>query len=63
MTWRVTRQDDNGNRVVVALLADEAAARALAAQLEATGHKQLYEVAPALPDERGCAPGVDPVAP
>ena len=52
MTWRVTRQDDNGNRVVVALLGDEAAARALAAQLEAAAHKQLYEVDQVLSDGR-----------
>jgi len=52
MTWRVTRQDDNGNRVVVALIADEAAAHALAAQLEATAHKQLYEVQRITSDER-----------
>lgn len=52
MTWRVTRQDQHGNRYVVALLADEAAARALAAALEATAHKQLYEVDQVLPDGR-----------
>lgn len=40
--WRVVRQDDNGNVVVVAELADERAARALADDLEARAHKQLY---------------------
>ncbi len=44
MAWQVLRQDDNGNRFVVALLADESTARALAAGLEASSHKQLYEV-------------------
>jgi len=53
MTWRVIRQDDNGNRFVVALLADEAAARALATELEATAHKQLYEVSEVGPDDLG----------
>ena len=44
MAWQVVRQDDNGNRYVVALLTDEAAAHALADALEAMAHKQLYEV-------------------
>jgi hypothetical protein len=44
--WLVTRQDDNGNVYVVAELATEAEARALAAELEARGHKQLYAVVP-----------------
>lgn len=44
MAWQLVRQDDNGNRYVVAVLADERTARALAASLEARGHKQLYEV-------------------
>ncbi|MEE1784063.1 SPOR domain-containing protein [Streptomyces sp. SP17BM10] len=41
-TFRVMRQDDNGNRFVVArgLAKDEA--ERLAAEFEARGHKQLY---------------------
>ena len=42
--WRVVRQDDNGNTYVVARGLTEARARALAAELEARGHKQLYAV-------------------
>ncbi len=52
MAWQVLRQDDNGNRYVVALLTDEATARGLAAALEATAHKQLYEVLQVPPDDR-----------
>jgi hypothetical protein len=44
--WRVIRQDDNGNVVVVAVFATEAEARARAADLEARGHKQLYTAEP-----------------
>jgi len=51
-TWRVVRQDDNGNVFVVAGALDEAAARRLAAELEARAHKQLYSVEP----EGGGAP-------
>jgi hypothetical protein len=43
-TWRVLRQDDNGNVFVVADSLDEGAARQLAAELEARAHKQLYFV-------------------
>ena len=42
--WRVMRQDDNGNRYVVAEHLTEERARALAAELEARAHKQIYEV-------------------
>jgi hypothetical protein len=56
MPWQVFRQDDNGNRYVVALLADEATAEALARSLEARAHKQLYEVVHVLLDER-CGEG------
>jgi len=42
--WRVIRQDDNGNVFVVAEVDSEEAARALAAQYEARGHKQTYSV-------------------
>ncbi len=55
MAWQVLRQDDNGNRYVIALLADETTARALAAALEAAAHKQLYEVVQVLPE--GCGGG------
>ncbi|HWU91121.1 MAG TPA: SPOR domain-containing protein [Kofleriaceae bacterium] len=41
-SWRVVRQDDNGNVYVVAGALDEAGARSLAEQLEARAHKQLY---------------------
>jgi hypothetical protein len=57
MPWQVLRQDDNGNRYVVALLADEPTARALAAGLEATAHKQLYEVVEVLPVAGGGSDG------
>jgi hypothetical protein len=43
-SWQVWRQDDNGARVLVAVDADEAAARARAERLERGGHKQLYWV-------------------
>ncbi|MFB7475300.1 SPOR domain-containing protein [Kitasatospora sp. NPDC056184] len=43
-TYRVMRQDDNGNRFrVVGGIGREAAER-LAAEFEARGHKQLYWV-------------------
>ena len=49
-SWRVVRQDDNGNTYVVAGALEEAAARRLADELEARAHKQLYSVEPeALP--------------
>ncbi|MFJ1706535.1 SPOR domain-containing protein [Kitasatospora sp. NPDC088346] len=38
------RQDDNGNRYLVAAGLTRAAADALAAEFEARGHKQLYWV-------------------
>ncbi|MGW3077267.1 MULTISPECIES: SPOR domain-containing protein [unclassified Kitasatospora] len=43
-THRVMRQDDNGNRFVVAKGLDPAEARRLAAEFEARGHKQMYWV-------------------
>ncbi|MEV4615737.1 hypothetical protein AB0K43_24555 [Kitasatospora sp. NPDC049258] len=43
-TFRVMRQDDNGNRYRVAGGLTRAAAEALAAEYEARGHKQLYWV-------------------
>lgn len=48
--WRVLRLDDNGNTYVVATELDERAARELAAQFEARGHKQTYFVVRASPD-------------
>lgn len=38
------RQDDNGNRYLVAAGLSRAAAETLAAEYEARGHKQLYWV-------------------
>jgi hypothetical protein len=43
-TWRVVRQDDNGNVFVVAEVATEAEALAIAAAFEARAHKQMYSV-------------------
>lgn len=42
--WCVMRQDDSGNRFVVAAQLTEAEARLLAASYAARGHKQLYTV-------------------
>ncbi|MFC8451734.1 SPOR domain-containing protein [Kitasatospora sp. NPDC057223] len=42
--YRVMRQDDNGNRYLVAGGLAEAQAEQLAAEFEARGHKQLYWV-------------------
>ncbi|MEV7183758.1 SPOR domain-containing protein [Kitasatospora sp. NPDC093102] len=42
--YRVMRQDDNGNRFLVAKGLDRAGARRLAAEFEARGHKQMYWV-------------------
>ncbi|MGW2249018.1 hypothetical protein ACWCXH_02295 [Kitasatospora sp. NPDC001660] len=43
-TFRVMRQDDNGNRFVVARGLAKSEAEHLAAEFEARGHKQLYWV-------------------
>ncbi|MFE7188511.1 SPOR domain-containing protein [Kitasatospora sp. NPDC057541] len=43
-TYRVMRQDDNGNRFRVVGGIDQEAAERLAAEFEARGHKQLYWV-------------------
>ncbi|QKW21391.1 hypothetical protein HUT16_22060 [Kitasatospora sp. NA04385] len=48
---RVMRQDDNGNRFLLARGLDRARAEALAAEFEARGHKQLYWVEPEDPSE------------
>jgi hypothetical protein len=42
--WLVVRQDDNGNEVVMAEVATEDEAHALARSYESRGHKQLYVV-------------------
>ncbi|MFJ4595939.1 MULTISPECIES: SPOR domain-containing protein [unclassified Kitasatospora] len=42
--FRVMRQDDNGNRFLVAAGLDRVAAERLAVEFEARGHKQLYWV-------------------
>jgi len=44
--WCVMRQDDNGNRYLVAAQLPEDEARRLAASYAARGHKQLYWVEP-----------------
>ena len=43
--WVVWRQDDNGNLFEVARWESRAEAEALAATMEARGHKQTYRVA------------------
>lgn len=43
--WVVWRQDDNGNRFVVARRDSRAEAEEFAAELDARGHKQTYWVA------------------
>lgn len=43
-TYRVMRQDDNGNRYLVAERLSRPEAEALAAEFEARGHKQTYWV-------------------
>jgi hypothetical protein len=50
--WRVVRQDDNGNRYLVARHSTREEARQVIARLEAGGHKQLYwiEAEPDRPD-------------
>lgn len=45
-TWRVMRQDDNGNRFVVAENLTESEARQKSDDLAARGHKQLYWAEP-----------------
>lgn len=44
--WCVMRQDDNGNRYVVAEGLTEAEARERSAAYAARGHKQMYWVEP-----------------
>ena len=60
--WLVMRQDDNGNRYVVASGLTEAEARALAASYEARAHKQMYGVEPMpAPAPDGAPPPARPV--
>jgi hypothetical protein len=40
--WVVWRQDDNGNRFMVARKDSRAEAEALVSEMEARGHKQTY---------------------
>ncbi|WP_169734286.1 hypothetical protein [Hamadaea tsunoensis] len=42
--WVVWRQDDNGNRYIVAKHETREAAEAQAQEMEARGHKQTYWV-------------------
>ena len=62
-SWRVLRQDDNGNVFVVSASLPEDAARRLAAELEARAHKQIYfverdpESAPVSPGSGGAPAG------
>jgi hypothetical protein len=44
--WCVMRQDDSGNRYVVASALTEAEAQLLAASYAGRGHKQLYWIEP-----------------
>jgi hypothetical protein len=46
--WLVRRQDDNGNRFVVQEDLTEETATALALEMEARGHKQMYWAEPIL---------------
>ncbi|MEU1289502.1 SPOR domain-containing protein [Kitasatospora sp. NPDC005856] len=56
-TYRVMRQDDNGNRFLVARDLDRVEARRLAAEFEARGHKQMYWVEADGPDRPEPADG------
>lgn len=40
--YALWRQDDNGNRFLVATLADEAEARARLVELSSLSHRQIY---------------------
>ena len=44
MAYRLWRQDDNGQRALMATFADRATAEAQATAFEARAHKQLYWV-------------------
>jgi hypothetical protein len=46
MRYELWRQDDNGNRVRIAVYASEAEAEAERAAYEARAHKQMYWVTP-----------------
>ena len=47
--WCVMRQDDHGNRYVVASALTEAEAQLLSVSYAARGHKQLYWIEPMSP--------------
>lgn len=49
--WSVWRIDDNGNVFLVRAELSESAARQLAAEFEARGHKQMYWVTEGQPQE------------
>lgn len=53
--WCVMRQDDNGNRFVVASTLTEGEARLLSASYEQRAHKQMYWVEP-MEDAKPSAP-------
>lgn len=48
--WELWRQDDNGNRFLVARFASRSAADDEQRRCEALGHKQTYWVQPRPPD-------------
>lgn len=67
-SWAVHRQDDHGNRFVVATGLDRGEAMRLASELEARGHKQRYwvEASPApapAPDLESVSSPTDGAAP
>ena len=41
-SWRVLRQDDNGNQDVVEIVESKERAKEIVTEFEARGHKQLY---------------------
>ena len=49
--WRVLRLDDNGNTFLIAQVASELEAHAIAKAFEARGHKQTYVVERVTPAE------------
>lgn len=46
MSWRVVRQDDNGNRFLIATALTEDEARQHVRDYEARAHKQMYWAEP-----------------
>jgi hypothetical protein len=49
LRFRLWRQDDNGNRVLIREYADREAAELARDEMQARGHKQLYWVEPDAP--------------